>query len=85
MRRRRNRFGLVVGKLHWLQLAIVVDVRQFLSRLAQRGRGGRSMFLPGAVGGRVTQTNLVHELPGEIAVGFILVANDRRLTDIGNL
>src|SRR5277367_1744670 len=33
----------------------------------------------------ISKTNLTYELAGKIAVGFILVANDRWLADIGNL
>src|ERR1700722_714380 len=43
------------------------------------------MFPAGRGRRRIPKTNLVYELPGKIAVGFILIANDRWLTDIGNL
>ena len=37
------------------------------------------------MGGASPKTNLADKLPGEIAVRLILVTNDRRLANIGNL
>src|ERR1700722_14862539 len=82
----RNRLGLsVIRILDRFELMVVVDcVGKFLPGLAESGSWSRSMFLARRNRGCIAETDLAHELPGEVSIGFILIANDRRLTDISN-
>src|ERR1700677_4349939 len=85
-RRPRNRLGLsVIRILERFELMVVVDcVGKLFPGLAEGGSWSRSMFLARRNRGRITETDLSPELPREVSVCFILIANDRRLTDIGN-